>query len=164
MATEDIAPQENLHFFTMINVQEDRPLLQHQNLMQIALTHLQIIVSKYQSQLWGYVILPKSVEAVIEVPTENHYHLMIEEYKKHSEQALIQVILTTYTELVDEITYFHPIRAKSLYRIWQQGYHTQQLSSIYAISNKIADLVNKPAKLGLVENASQWEFSSYRET
>ena len=38
----------------------------------------------------------------------------------------------------------------------------QLLSSMYVLSNKIADIVTKPVVLGLVERPEDWVFSSYQ--
>lgn len=149
-------------FFAIVNTRDGKPLLERDAFMQLALATLQETVTVHQSQLWGYVILPDSVQFVVEVPTERTYHVMIEAYKKASEQRLITEILDHHSDRRDDITYFNPAWTKPIHLIWQNGYQTQLLSSVYAMSNKIADLVQKPVELGFVDDPAAWAFSSYR--
>jgi hypothetical protein len=112
--------------------------------------------------LWGYVILPDSVQFVVEVASEPVYHVCVEAFKAASEPVLCAMIQVSYEELIDAITYYHPAHMRLLHLLWQAGYQTQFLPSIYALSNKVADLVHKPVELGLVQRPEAWRFSSYQ--
>lgn len=149
-------------FFCVIFTRNHAPLLGQPALMQLTLSCLQNAIAAQAGQLWGYVILPDSVQFVVEVPTESAYHVCVEVFKTASEPALCDLIRKGFEELVDSITYYHPARRQPIYLIWQGGYHTQALSGVYALSNKIADLVNKPVELGLVQQPGEWRFSSYQ--
>ncbi len=162
MTPHDLDPDDVWRFFCIINTRDGKALLGKPALMQQALTSLHQAVNQYKSQLWGYVVLPDSVQFVVEVPTERAYHVLIEDYKAHSEALLIADILAHHDDLHDAITYYHPVWAKPIHLIWQNGYQTQLLSSVYAMSNKIADLVQKPVQLGLAKDPAAWIFSSFR--
>ncbi|NDJ85347.1 MAG: hypothetical protein GYB66_05640 [Chloroflexi bacterium] len=107
-------------------------------------------------------MLPRSVEFVVEVPTETTYHVLVKSFKIGSEAVLVEMIRKSFPALQDHITFFNPAWTQPSFLIWRSGYHTQLLGSLYAMSNKIADLVNKPVQLGLVDHPSAWPFSSYQ--
>ena len=112
--------------------------------------------------MWGYVILPDAVHLVLEVEEERQYHLWVEAFKAQSEKMLVDAILHQHPVLLDNITRFNPAWGGAIYRIWQEGYHTQPLHSIYAVSNRIADLLNKPVELGLVSDIKDYPYCSYQ--
>lgn len=148
------------HFFCLITARF--PLFEDHNLAQLVLTQLKQVLSDYNTQLWGYVVLPDSVQIVVETESETAYHQAIEAFKASSESLLCEKIKADYPNLVDAITFYNPAWDKPVYLIWQGGYQTQLLPSVYALSNKIADLVQRPVALGLVASPADWPFSSYQ--
>ncbi|MCB9436002.1 MAG: hypothetical protein H6673_03300 [Anaerolineales bacterium] len=138
------------------------PVFEQPSLAHIALTLLQHTLAQHGAQLWGYVILPDSVQAVLETEHEAAYHHAIEAFKTASETAICEKIRADHPDLVDAITFYNPAWSKPVYLIWQGGYQTQLLPSAYALSNKIADLVQRPVELGLAATPADWPFSSYQ--
>lgn len=147
-------------FFCLITARF--PVLQEPDLARLTLALLQQTLSEQGAHLWGYVILPDSVQVVLEVENEAAYHHAIEAFKATSEAVLCDTIRTDYPDLVDAITFYNPAWSKPVYLIWQGGYQTQLLTSAYALSNKIADLVQRPVELGFVAAPADWPFSSYQ--
>jgi hypothetical protein len=99
---------------------------------------------------------------VVEVDEEKHYHECVEAFKASSEKILVEIINNEHENLIDDITFYNPAWKEPSFLIWKAGYQTQLLSSMYALSNKIADIVTKPVALGLVESPKDWIFSSYQ--
>lgn len=162
MNPHDLDPDHVWRFFCVVSTRESKSILAVPSLMNIVLQHLNTSITEHNSQLWGYVILPDSVQFIVEVPTEHTYHVLAEHFKDKSESALIAAIVGQDLALEDAITYYNPAWARPIHLVWQNGYQTQLLSSLYAMSNKIADLVNRPVTLGLVQHPADWAFSSYR--
>lgn len=138
------------------------PILAHDTLAHPIIEHLKQAVVRQNGHLWGYVVLPDSVQFVVEMPTEHSYHLCVEDFKESCEPSLREVVEARHPELLDAITFYNPAWTKPLYLIWEAGYHTKLLSTAYALSNKVADLVNRPVELGLVDHPGDWKFSSYQ--
>jgi REP element-mobilizing transposase RayT len=149
-------------FFCVVFARDQKPLLESPALAEKIVGLLQDSTVAYNAQLWGYVILPDSVQFVVEVESEKDYHTCVEAFKVLSEKVLVEAIKAEHEYLIDHITFYNPAWTEPSYLIWQAGYQTQLLSSLYALSNKIADLVTKPVNLGLVEKPVDWAFSSYR--
>ncbi len=149
-------------FFCIVFTRDQKPLLNMRSLSEASVNLLKSVMSDCNVQLWGYVVLPDSVQFVIEVKEEKHYHECVETFKSSSEKALVEIITNEHENLIDDITFYNPAWKEPSFLIWQAGYQTQLLSSMYALSNKIADIVTKPVVLGLVENPEDWEFSSYQ--
>jgi hypothetical protein len=154
--------EETWRFFCIVSTREQKPLLQPSALAEKLVALLKDAMDSCNAQLWGYVVLPYSVQFVIEVEKEKDYHNCIEAFKESSEKAVVVAIQSEHEHLVDQITYYNPAWTQPSYLIWKAGYQTQLLSSMYALSNKIADLVTKPVELGLVEKVEEWAFSSYQ--
>lgn len=153
---------EQWYFYGVIQCRDTKAILLHRLLLQAVLAVIQQHAADFRVQLWGYVILPDAVQLVLEVLTEASYHHYMDAVKAASEARVVGMIQTQYPDLLDKITYYNPAWPKPIYALWQKGYHTQLLGSVYALSNKIADLVQKPVALGLVEDPGVWEFSSYQ--
>ena len=158
----DIDPAEPFRFSCAIITHNQVPFLGKSALASLAQDILVELSHELAGQLWGYVIVPDAVHCVVEVEQERDYHIWVEQYKQTSEVRLNQAIQTGHPDLLDEITQFNPAWGEVIYRFWQDGYHTQNLASPYAVSNRVADLVRKPAELGLVEDMRDWPFSSYQ--
>ena len=158
----DLAPPAPFWFSCAVIPQEQRPLLESPDLAQIAETVLNKVASRHSGQLWGYVILPAAVHLVLEVEEARDYHLWVEEFKDVSEKNLIKRIQQVHASLLDDIIFYNPVWGGVVYRFWQDGYHTQALNTPYAVSNRVADLLQKPVEAGLVNHSRAWPFSSYR--
>ncbi len=158
MSEED--HNEPWRFFCIVSARA--PILDNTPLAQTVIARLRQSVTNQQGQLWGYVVLPDSTQFVVEVPTERAYHVCVEDFKQASELTLCDIVQNRHKNLLDAITFFNPAWTKPMYLIWEAGYHTLLLSSAYAMSNKVADLVNRPVEMGLVDHPGDWKFSSYR--
>ena len=162
MSNDDFDHEDVWRFYGVIQTREMKPILAQDELRQTILDVMNAEIVAHDSQLWGYVILPDSIQLVVEVPTENTYHVLMEAIKSAAEQQVIDIILSRFQDLLDMITYYNPARTQPTYLVWQGGYHTQLLSSIYSLSNKIAYLVQRPVTLGLVDRPEAWAFSSFK--
>jgi hypothetical protein len=152
---------EPFRFSCTVIVRNQARLFENAGLAKLVMDCLVSIAKGKPGQLWGYVVLPDMVQMVIEVNDEPDYHRWVEEFKVTSETQLCDAIRTQYEHLLDYITLYNPAWTEPTFRIWQEGYHSQPLHSPYALSNRVADLVNKPVELGLVDNLGDWGFSSY---
>lgn len=155
-------PEEPFRFACTILTLDHMPLLQSMALAQLAMDILLETADRADVILWGYIILPESVQFVVEVEHERDYHLWVDHFKTTSEKQLCEAILAQHELLIDQITHFNPAWGEAIYKCWQDGYHTQALSSPYAVSNRVADILRKPVDIGLVNHLEEWPFSSYR--
>lgn len=155
--------EEAWRFYGQVTTREESALLSTPKLASIAVEHLKQTAADLKHTLWGYVVLPDSVQFVIEVQNEGDYHRFVDAFKSVSETKIIDTILAEYEALIDPITYYNPAWGGRIHHVWQSGYHTQLLDNVYAMSNKIADLVKKPVMLGLVAHPADWSFSSYQQ-
>lgn len=157
-------PDEPYRFFCTVPTLNQVALLARPNLAAAVIAQLKATTAAINPahQLWGYVVLPESVQFVLEVEAERDYHLFVETFKEASTLSITHQILSHDEDLIDSITFFNPAWPAPVYQIWQAGYHTQLLESPYAISNKVADLIFKPVALGLVAHPADWPYSSYQ--
>lgn len=155
-------PDKPFRFACTVVTEAQMPVLGVAALAELAMNTLLDISNQQDGQLWGYVILPDAVHFVVEVEVERKYHLWVEAFKEQSERALVDAILNQHPGFLDRITRFNPAWGGTIYRIWQEGYHTQPLHSVYAMSNRIADLLNKPLELGLVTDIKEFPYCSYQ--
>jgi len=153
---------EPWRFFSIVMTRERHDLLNRTDLARIVIEHLEAVVDEHAVQMWGYVVLPDSVQFVVEVAQERDYHVMVEAFKAASEPELVAAIKASHDMLLDQITFYNPAWPQPQFLVWQAGYHTQLLGSPYAVSNKVADLVHKPVALGLANQPEDWPYSSYQ--
>jgi hypothetical protein len=157
--TSDI---EQLWFFCTCLTWEQTPFFNTPALARIVQDTLLKTIARHPIRVWGYVILPAMMQAVVEVDYADIYQTWIEEFKATSEQSLVKAILTRYKTWLDAISFFNPVWGEVIYRVWQEGYHTQSLHSPYAVSNRVAELLQKPVEEGLASSIEAWPFSSYQ--
>lgn len=148
-------------FWSFVTTHQQNPLFQQPILAEIVVRYITEDLATQVQQLWGYVVLPDGLQVVVEVDTEQLYHECIETLKAQTQVLLYPFIEKNFPTLLDSITFYHPLWHKPIYQVWQAGYHTQPLASPYAISNKVAEMVNKPVELGLAKTSSAWRYSSF---
>lgn len=162
IAADDEDSNDIWRFFCTVFTRDQKPLLKKHSLAIATVDLLKSTLLDCNVQLWSYVVLPDSVQFVVEVDEEKHYHECVEAFKSSSEKTLVEIINNDHENLIDDITFYNPAWKEPSFLVWQAGYHTQLLSSMYVLSNKIADIVTKPVVLGLVERPEDWVFSSYQ--
>ena len=155
---------EPFRFSCSVIVEHQTPLLATPSLAQRVVDTMLAVFVGQDSQLWGYVVMPDAVHMVVEVGRERDYHVLVEAFKTRSEAVLIQEIQAHQTQLIDYIIRFNPAWNEAIYRVWQDGYHTQRLNTPYAVSNRVADLLTKPVEAGLVNTIGEWPFSNYQKS
>ncbi len=104
---------------------------------------------------------------------DNHLHLVvsgdnlaktIREFKSYTAREIIQQAQQEEKDWLLSQLKYHKFEHKreSGYQVWQEGFHPQMISSEKILAQKIEYIHYNPVRVGLVEKAEDWLYSSAR--
>jgi REP element-mobilizing transposase RayT len=105
---------------------------------------------------------------------DNHLHLVvagdrlmdiIRDFKSYTSKRLIARLEQEQKNWVlNQFQYYkQPTKTKSDYQVWQEGFHPQQIVSEEMLHQKVDYLHHNPVRIGVVERAEDWVYSSARD-
>jgi putative transposase len=102
----------------------------------------------------GFLIMPDHVHAIVWFPQPGRLSYFMHEWKRYSSR----VIREWYAR--QEMTYFE--KAEVGIRFWQPKYHSFETYERAKLSEKLEYMHLNPVRLGIVERAVDWPWSSAR--
>ncbi|MFZ5447714.1 MAG: REP-associated tyrosine transposase [Thermodesulfobacteriota bacterium] len=116
----------------------------------------------------------KGLKIYAYVIMDNHLHLMvahdklthiIRDFKSYTAKILISRLEQDQkTWVLNQLQYNKkPTKSKSVYQVWQEGNHPQQIISEEMLHQKIDYLHHNPVRIGVVERSEDWVYSSARD-
>jgi REP element-mobilizing transposase RayT len=104
---------------------------------------------------------------------DNHLHLLvsgnsiantIKDLKRHTAREIINLAQKEdKLWLLNQFKYYKlKHKTDSEYQVWQEGFHPQQIISEEMLRQKIEYIHHNPVRIGMVERAEDWLFSSAR--
>lgn len=124
-----------------------RPYLEQPNAKQLLVEEIDRARSKHQFKIVGYVLMPEHVHLVLFPSDDMRLGLVIREIKSRSAKR-----------------YFAQsgVAPAGVTRVfWQRRCYDHNCRSIESVREKVRYCHRNPVKRGLVESASDWEWSSY---
>jgi putative transposase len=148
-------------YFITSTIVEWIPLFTRKAYIDILINSLNFCRVNKGLKIFAYVIL------------DNHLHLLIsgdnlsntiKDLKRHTAREIIK--LAQKEEKLWLLNQFKYYKLKhkddSDYQIWQEGFHPQQIISEEMLRQKIEYIHHNPVRIGLVEKAEDWIYSSAR--
>ena len=148
-------------YFITCSIVEWIPVFTRKAYIDILIDSLTFCRVNKELKIFAYVIL------------DNHLHLLIsgdnlsntiKDLKRHTAREIIK--LAQKEEKLWLLNQFKYYKLKhkddSDYQIWQEGFHPQQIISEEMLRQKIEYIHHNPVRIGLVEKAEDWIYSSAR--
>jgi REP element-mobilizing transposase RayT len=118
-------------------------------------------------EIYAYVLMPSHLHMLCRVKEGFNFSDMIRDFKKHTSKALIENIkeqvesrrewlLGLFSKACDHL------KREQSYKVWQDGYHAEEISSNKFIYQKLNYIHNNPVKDKIVEKPEDYLFSSAR--
>lgn len=112
-------------------------------------------------RLFAYVIM------------DNHFHLLIsgehlsntiKDFKRHTAREIINLAENEKKFwLLQQFKFYRQVhKSDSNYQVWQEGFHPKQIFSEEMLRQKIEYIHHNPVRIGTVEKAEDWLYSSAR--
>jgi len=104
---------------------------------------------------------------------DNHLHLVIsgdnlsntiKDFKRHTAREIINLAQKEEKSwLLNQFKFYkQKHKTDSDYQVWQEGFHPRQIISEDMVRQKIEYIHHNPVKIGVVEKAEDWLYSSAR--
>ncbi len=138
----------------ILTVVDQAPLFLEPRLARIALAALRDCAAP--GSLWGGVVLPDLMRAVVGPTDERGLEAWIERAKAHTGERLLDVILRMDGDALDTVLRYNPVWGGVHYQVWQAGSHRAIFWSEYKLSNALYELRQAPVAAGLVPQPNDW--------
>ena len=130
---------------------------QTKNIFVINLNQLK---NKHRCKLYGYVVMPNHVHLVLHPPAKDRLSIFIGVLKSMTAREIISLWRSKNLDIFTKLQVNKD--GKSRFAFWQRRYYDHNCRTNEAVIEKINYCHNNPVRKGLVEEPSQWPWSSYR--
>ena len=115
----------------------------------------------------------KGLKVFAYVIMDNHLHLVvsgdnlsntIKDLKRHTAREIIRLAQNDQkTWLLNQFKFYRKTyKVDSDFQVWQEGFHPKQITSEEMLRQKMQYIHHNPVRVGLVNNAEDWPYSSFR--
>ena len=115
----------------------------------------------------------KGLKVFAYVIMDNHLHLIvsgdnlsntIKDLKRHTAREIIRLAQDDQkTWLLNQFKFYRKTyKVDSDFQVWQEGFHPKQITSEEMLRQKMEYIHHNPVRGGLVNNAEDWPYSSFR--
>ena len=145
----------HLHFITA-SCYHRLPLLGSASRRDLFLEALEQARQRYQFVVVGYVVMPE------------HFHLLMSEPERGDPSVVLKVIKQRFARLIGKppgdgpAEQFQQKSEDQPSRVWQKRFYDFNVWTAHKEREKLHYMHRNPVKRGLVDQAEQWVWSSYR--
>ncbi len=151
----------NYPYFMTSSFVEGIPVFAYPDAAQIVLNSLVFLQTKREVALYSYVLM------------ENHFHIIargdnLSEKMRRLKSYTARRIITLFDQtnkirLLKQFQYAKlRHKSESLYQVWQEGLHPQQIIGDDMMIQKMEYIHQNPVKRGYVDRPEDWRYSSAR--
>jgi REP element-mobilizing transposase RayT len=152
-----VKENEYPHFITTTTV-DWMPLFLSKPYMQILVDSLQFCQNKKELRIHAYVFMPDHLHLLVSCP---NLAVVIGQFKSFTSHELVRKLQDDNRRLFTWIAKDAAAKAgESQHKIWQEGFHPEQVHSQQFYEQKINYIHGNPPRKGLVAEASDWLYSS----
>lgn len=154
---------EHCPYFITCTIVDWLPVFIDRPYFEIIIESLKFIRAKKGAKIFAFVIMPTHLHLVV-LPAENvSLSNVMRDFKRFTSQELTTQMERGGHESWLRIFGRHaPARAGGEYRVWQEGFHPEQIHSAKFALQKIEYVHNNPVRKGLVDTPQHWRYSSAR--
>jgi len=148
-------------FFITATITEWQPLLAKPAIRDILLEDLEFYRNKYSCKIIAYVIMPEHYHIVVEFQEANDLQKWLHDMQWHTAKAISKWLMHTgYTNELD--TFAKHANGNAKLAIWKEQARAVGIISEHVLRTKIQYIHNNPVGRKLVDEPSQWLWSSWR--
>ena len=137
------------------------PLFTNPEIAALVLDSLRFLQKDRQVVLYAYVIMEHHLHLVASSP---ELRSTVKEFKSFTARKIIDYVqdrgFVGLLEKLHDAKEAH--KTKSVYQVWQEGSHPQEIYGEKMLIQKIEYIHNNPVRRGYVDEARHWRYSSAR--
>ena len=150
----------NTYFITTTVVNFSDILTSNDRFPALILKSLKYYLIQYKSILIAYVIMPNHVHFIVQTNEGESISDFMRDFKKYTSKELYKLAKAqSDSELIIQLQMNSDIGGGKL---WMDRYDSKIIVSEKFLKQKINYIHNNPVRAGLVENATDWIYSSGR--
>ena len=127
---------------------------------EIFIENLNELRNKHRYKLYRYVVMPNHVHLIICPPDEDKISIFIGALKSITARKIFDLWRGKGLKIFNKLEISKD--GKGRFAFWQKRYYDHNCRTTESVIEKINYCHNNPVKKGLVEDPSQWRWSSYR--
>jgi putative transposase len=112
-------------------------------------------------RLHAYVILDNHLHLVV---SADNLSQVIRDFKRHTANETLAVARQEDKQwLLKQFEFFKGVhKGESQHQVWQEAFHPQAITTEDKLRQKLEYIHHNPARIGLVDRAEDWRYSSAR--
>ena len=147
-------------YFITATITEWQPLFMHARARDILFRDLEFYRAKYGCQILAYVVMPDHYHLVLHLQQPDDLHRWLRDMQSHSANELAKW-LQDITGIDDLAVYTRHANGDSKLAVWKEQSRAFGIISDEVLRTKIDYIHNNPVKRELVDDPSQWPWSSW---
>ncbi len=153
-------------YFVTTGLSKSVSLLNQSRCAEVITRNLDFYREKFKFRLLAYVVMPDHLHLIIQPSLEGNISEIMRDFKKHTAKDIIHLleeekrfeILGLFREAAGR---YHP-KENRRYQVWEDRFDDVVLYSDAIFRTKLDYIHNNPARAGLVDNPSDYPYSSAR--
>ena len=144
-------------FFVTTTCHNHQHFLTDETCFQILLDNFRFYNQKYDARLVAYALLNNHIHFIIYFEKDNHLSDYVRDFKKYTSLQIRQHLLATYPELATRLVFE---QKGQFFKIWDTRFDEVCLNTKEVCETKIAYIHANPVRAGLIDDPTQYRFSS----
>lgn len=151
---------DNTYFITTTVLGFRKVFAVHNSYCDILIHSLNFTRKKYSSYIIAYVLMPNHVHLILKMNESNSVSDYMRDFKRHTSTEVIKLLKKDKkVKLLDDL---YNLGGTGNYRLWKDRFDDLIIVTEKTLKIKIDYIHNNPVKAGLVENITDWNYSSAR--
>lgn len=152
---------ETSTFFITATVTEWQPLFRHEEARNILLADFDFYRRKYGCEILAYMIMPEHYHLIVALEKAMHLHNWLRDLQGHTANELSKWLKATAHPRHLSVFEAHSNGTSKL-TVWKEQSRAVGITSLPVLHTKIEYLHANPVRRGLVDDPSDWMWSSWR--
>ncbi|MBC8490886.1 MAG: transposase [Ignavibacteria bacterium] len=156
----ELNKEGNLYFITTTVMNFDNILTLKDKYTSLIIDSLNFLISEHNATLTAYVIMPSHIHLLIYIPKGESISDFMRDFKKYTSSAIFKEVQKDRDLMLLDRLRNNSIGGK--WKVWMDRFDSQIILSDKFFKQKINYIHYNPVKAGLVNDMTEWKYSSAR--
>ena len=150
----------NTYFITSTLLGFEKIFTINDKYCDILIDSLKHLIVEHTAGLIAYVIMPNHIHLIISLPEGESISDFMRDFKRHTSSKIREQLTgENKNSIIDKLT---SLGGTGKFRLWMDRFDDLIVTTQKVLEIKINYIHNNPVKAGLVENMTDWKYSSAR--
>lgn len=152
--------QDNTYFITSSVLGLRKVFSIHETYYSILIESLYFTRKKYTSYIIAYVLMPNHIHVILTMNNGKSVSDYMRDFKRHTSKEIVKLLRKDKKDKLLQDLY--KLGGTGNYRLWKDRFDDLIITNEKTLKIKIDYIHNNPVEAGLVENITDWKYSSAR--